>query len=326
MTKTMSSQLLKTENAPGKKRRSNRIIGSIEGAVDGPTVIVLGGMHGNEPSGVEALENMFSMLNTSDNFARGKLVGIRANLKALDHQVRYVDEDMNRIWFPSIIEKIRETPVDRLQSNERMQIKKLLFILDREIPEQSEYPTIVADLHSFSAEGNMFAITAPRKEHTDLLSSLHVPMVFGIENTLRGTALRYYQDHGHLTFALEGGQHENELTVFNQTAALFLMLQKIGCIKKDTMGKMATFAQHLRDQSRNLPESVELIYQHIIEEGDQFAMRPGFRNFQYVKKGEWLANDREGKIRAECDGYLIMPLYQDQGDDGFFVVRKRDSL
>lgn len=319
----MKSQLLKTENKTLESKQYERIIGSIEGAVDGPTVIILAGIHGNEPSGVNALRNVFDILHAVDNVYRGKVMGIRANLQALDHQVRYIDEDMNRIWFPSIIEKIRSTPADQLESAERVEIKNLLPILDRSIPEDSDYPTIIADLHSFSAEGNMFAITAPKKSHTDLLSSLNVPMVFGIENTLRGTALSYYQKGGNITFALEGGQHQNKLTAYNQTAALILLLKKIGCLEEEDLEKVDEFAEHLHEQSKHLPESVELVYQHIIEEGDQFAMRPGFQNFQYIKKGEWLANDREGEIRAECDGYLIMPLYQDQGNDGFFVVRKQ---
>lgn len=71
-----------------------------------------------------------------------------------------------------------------------------------------------------------------------------------------------------------------------------------------------------------LPERSELVYQHMIQPGDRFRMRPGFRNFQPVKEGEWLATDREGRIVAHCDGYLLMPLYQNQGNDGFFIVRR----
>ena len=230
---------------------------------------------------------------------------------------------MNRIWFPSIIDKIRETPESELKSSERVEIKRLLKILDEAIPEDGKHPTILADLHSFSAEGCMFAITAPKDSHTELLSSLHIPMIFGIEDTLRGTALRYYQDLGHVTFALEGGQHENELTVYNETAALLLLLQEVGFIEKKAIRQVKEFEKHLDNHTEHLPKKVELIYQHIIEEGDNFAMRPGFKNFQTIKKGEWLANDKDGKIHAQCDGYLLMPLYQSQGNDGFFVVHKQ---
>lgn len=280
-------------------------------------------MHGNEPAGVDALENVFGMLGAAQISLKGRFVGIRANLDALSTGVRYIDEDMNRIWFPGIIEQIRNSGFEELESSERREMKRVIQLIDNYIENAGSRPVIIADLHSFSAEGSMFAITANKQKHVDLLSSLHVPMIFGIENTLRGTALRYYQDQGYLTFALEGGQHENDLTIYNCTAALMVLLKECGSLPDDGFANMEEFDEHLRDHTQYIPAKVELVYQHIIEEGDNFSMREGFRNFQYVKKGEWLANDREGKIRAQCDGYIVMPLYQDQGNDGFFIVREK---
>jgi len=318
----MSSGTIKAKPENRKNRSLQRVIGSIEGSENGPTIVVLAGMHGNEPSGVEALENVFSIIKAGERPFSGELLGIRANLPALEDGVRFIDEDMNRIWFPTIIQQIRETPAEELKSIERIEIKKLLQILDRAITEEDDQPTILVDLHSFSAEGCMFAITAPKKEHVELLSRLNIPMIFGIEDTLQGTALRYYQDLGHITFALEGGQHSNELTVYNETAALLVLLREVGCIDKCENKKIDKFGRHLRKHTFHLPKKVELVYQHIIEKEDDFSMRPGFTNFQFVKKGEWLANDQKGKIRAQCDGYLLMPLYQDQGNDGFFIAHE----
>ena len=34
--------------------------------------------------------------------------------------------------------------------------------------------------------------------------------------------------------------------------------------------------------------------------------------------------DKHGKIKAQNDGYLLMPLYQQQGYDGFFIVRNSE--
>ena len=51
-------------------------------------------------------------------------------------------------------------------------------------------------------------------------------------------------------------------------------------------------------------------------------MQPGFVNFQQVERGQLLATDRGGEIRARENGYLFMPLYQAQGEDGFFLVRE----
>lgn len=322
--------MTKKRNSPIHKIKENttavdlkRVIGSIEGNENGPTIIALAGMHGNEPSGVDALENVFDMLMAAQVRLKGRLIGIRSNLEALRANVRYVDEDMNRIWFPGIVDQIRNSEAEELESSERVEMKQIMNLIDDYIKDGNSESVVLADLHSFSAEGCMFAITAEKKKHVDLLSSLHIPLIFGIENTLRGTALRYYQDQGYMTFALEGGQHTNDLTIYNVTAALMMLLKNCGVIDADSIDKLKEFDRHLKEHTQNVPPKVELIYQHIIEEGDNFSMRSGFKNFQYVKKGEWLANDREGKIRAQCDGYIVMPLYQDQGNDGFFIVREK---
>ena len=51
-------------------------------------------------------------------------------------------------------------------------------------------------------------------------------------------------------------------------------------------------------------------------------MEPNYHTFQPVVKGEILAHNKAGKIRAREKGRIFMPLYQEQGDDGFFIVRR----
>lgn len=306
-----------------KKRSDKRIIGTVEGDTEGPTVVVLAGMHGNEPAGVRATENVLDILRNINPKIRGRFVALRANIRALENEVRYINEDMNRIWFPSILETIRNTPESELTSSERIEVKRLLHILDDIKNDAGQ--VILADIHTFSAEGWMFTITSSEPRQRRLLSKLHVPMVFGIEKSLRGTALRYYQDQGFISFGLEGGQHSDNMTAFNTTASLVLLMQAVGCIEKQYVDEIKEYQQHLRSHTRYLPVETELVYQHIIEPGDEFRMRPGYKNFQPIKKGEWLATDKDGKIFAGCDGYILMPLYQSQGNDGFFIIKEHES-
>ena len=301
-----------------------RIIGSIEGNPDGPTVVVLAGMHGNEPAGVNASANILEKLQGVRPSIDGRLLFVRANIRALERGVRYIDEDMNRLWFPSIIEDLRSKTEDEINSSERIEIKRLLRILDT-IDKQTDTPTILADLHTFSADGYMFTISSTDPQQRELLANLQVPMVFGIGESLRGTALRYYQKQGFLSFGLEGGQHQHELTEDNITSALMLLLQAVGCIQQQYVSEIGDYRQYLKGQTKHLPVETELVYQHIIEPGDNFQMRPGYQNFQPIKKGEWLANDKDGKIVARCDGYILMPLYQSQGNDGFFIIKEHES-
>ncbi len=103
---------------PLPKNYQEHIIGSIKGDPDGPTVIVLTGMHGNESAGVDAANNIYDMLADVQPQIRGRLFLLKANIKALERGMRYIDEDMNRLWFPSIIDRVKKTPEDQIDSNE----------------------------------------------------------------------------------------------------------------------------------------------------------------------------------------------------------------
>ena len=52
----------------------------------------------------------------------------------------------------------------------------------------------------------------------------------------------------------------------------------------------------------------------------------GFEQFaQYisedlVKKGQVIAHNKIKPIKAPIDGYLLMPLYQSKGTEGFYLV------
>jgi succinylglutamate desuccinylase len=286
---------------------------------DAPLVLIFGGMHGNEGYGVAAVRKVHEIITQSGGVERGEYIGLAANSEALRQGVRYVDEDMNRIWFPSILDKIRRTPIDRIFSNERKQIKELLELTDP-LTLETEREVIVVDLHSFSAPGGLFMIT-PRNSFDERLSGLNTPVIFGVDDALQGAALRYFHSLGHTALAFEGGSHHETRTLTNMVSFLLLLLERFGLISENNVQGYHEYKKRFELQAANLPERVELAYQHMIEPDDRFVMRPGYENFQPVVKGEWLADDQNGRIHSPCDGYMLMPLYQDQGDDGFFIVR-----
>ena len=51
-------------------------------------------------------------------------------------------------------------------------------------------------------------------------------------------------------------------------------------------------------------------------------MLPGYVSFQPITESDVLAKDARGDVRPPEAGRILMPLYQRQGDDGFFVVRE----
>ena len=50
-------------------------------------------------------------------------------------------------------------------------------------------------------------------------------------------------------------------------------------------------------------------------------MVPGFENFDRIAKGQHLADDSSGPIMSPGKLRIFLPLYQGQGDDGYFLAR-----
>jgi succinylglutamate desuccinylase len=61
-------------------------------------------------------------------------------------------------------------------------------------------------------------------------------------------------------------------------------------------------------------------HRHLVREG-RFEMLPGFRSFMPVRKGQAVARDKSGDVRCPEDGLMLMPRYQGQGEDGYFLAR-----
>lgn len=300
---------------------SYRVLSHHKADNNGAIVIAISGMHGNESYGVSAIRKIDELFKEGGGISKGEWLGVAANLTALKKGVRYIDEDMNRIWYPSIIDKINRSRESELSSSERIEIKQLLDVLEPYVS-LSNREVIFVDLHSFSAPGGLFVITPRSPKNETLLLGLSAPLIFGIDDALQGTALRYFHNQGHMSIAFEGGRHRDAGTLVNMVAFLLLLSERFGIIKTSFIKEFKTFKEKIRKEAENLPPRVELAYQHIIEPTDHFVMRPGFKNFEPVNKGDWLADDRNGKILSPYDGFVLMPLYQEQGNDGFFIVRE----
>ena len=79
---------LKSE-ALGKSIEVDRIIGHIDGASDGPTMIFTAGIHGNEPSGIFALHQVIEELKAKNVAVHGQIYALSGNLWALQRGERF---------------------------------------------------------------------------------------------------------------------------------------------------------------------------------------------------------------------------------------------
>ena len=97
-----------TTGTAAGRRAADHLLGRFRGSAAGPLLVCIGGIHGNEPAGVAALERVVASLTRERPPFRGELVALRGNLAALELGRRFVDEDLNRIWTLPRIGSLRE--------------------------------------------------------------------------------------------------------------------------------------------------------------------------------------------------------------------------
>jgi succinylglutamate desuccinylase len=299
--------------------RTSRVLGRYTRGQPGPVVVLAGAIHGNEPAGVVAIENVLRDLASREVALRGTVVGVIGNLGALRRGVRYVDQDLNRLWTVDGVKRLRESDPSR-DDAEQAEQRDLLRILEPLMLE-ARHGFILVDLHSTSSVGAPFVIAGDTVENRRLAQAVPLPLILGLEEILSGTSGEYVSEQGHVCLCVEGGQHDAESTHLHHEAAVWIALVASGALAREEVPDLGARARMLKDAARGLAGVVDVRYRHGIGPDTGFAMKPGYRNFQSIAKGELLATETARDVRAAEDGILLMPLYQAKGDDGFFTGR-----
>ncbi|EMR01496.1 succinylglutamate desuccinylase/aspartoacylase family protein [Cesiribacter andamanensis] len=297
----------------------DRYIGRLEGTLPGPSVVFTAGMHGNEPSGVFALRRMLDWLQANAVPLRGKVYALAGNLWALQRQERYHRQDLNRLWTVGRIQRLQQGQL--LAEDEDARQQQALWGCLQQILQQDKGPFYFMDLHTTSCETIPFLLLNDSLLNRRFTAQYPLPMILGIEEYLEGPLLSYINELGYVAFGFEAGQHDDLSSIENHQAFSMLSLVFAGCLK----GGDIPFAHYwgiLAKHTRGVSDFWEIFFRYRIREGEQFAMVPGYVNFQKVHKGQQLASSNGRPIRADRTARVFMPLYQSQGSEGFFAIRK----
>lgn len=308
-----------------------RIIGESIGSQYGPLLIIFSQIHGNEPAGNKACNELFRAIdleyikNPSFEFC-GRIVALHGNMKAIKKGVRFIDKDLNRSWLPQQVEFIMNSEDESLLDSEDMEIKENLAIIHHYIELCAPPKVVVLDLHTTTAHGGIFTIPAPNEEARRIALAMHAPVLHGFLDGLNGTTLHYFCKENFgidmTSVCFEAGQHQSEDSYKHAVSAIINCFKAIGGFyAKDIESKHDHLLQM---RSKGLPLEADLKYVHPVKPSDQFKMIDSkiYNNFDPVEKGEVLAHDVRGAVKSPYTGLILMPLYQKQGEDGFFIIQE----
>jgi len=253
-------------------------------------------------------------------------VTVVGNTQALAQGVRFIEDDLNRIWSPERVDALRREDDPASLSPEEQEMREILFVLEEAAGRSPGSPDYLLDLHTTSAGGAPFATVGDTLRNRSFAYHFPATRILGLEEQLDGPLLEYMNNRGWITMGFEGGQHEDPAAVDNHESVLWLALVAAGLVDRIEVPRFKEHRRRLKKARRGNPRVFEVRHRHGIAPEDRFTMKPGFRNFQAVEKGDVLGEDRRGEVTAVESGRILMPLYQGQGADGFFLGRRVTPL
>lgn len=303
--------------------------GSYSVGEGGPLLVVTGGIHGNEPAGLLAARRVLRQLEERRLPLRGRLVVLAGNLSSLTLRVRYVEQDLNRMWLEEDVAAVlRSDPSElRHEACDQVDLVRVLeqLVSSKDAPNWEQ--VIFLDLHSTSAVGPPFTIIGDTIQNRKIAFEFGIPAILGLEENVGGTLLGFLGTRGYAAVGVEGGQHDDPGTIDNHEAAIWLTLVSTKMLAHDEVPEIERHRVCLVAAATGTPAVVEIRYRHGLEEDEDFEMVEGLANFVPVTKGRLLARTQRRShdpVEVHCpeDGILLLPRYQGQGLDGFFIGRQ----
>ena len=257
-------------------------------------LIVVGGLHGNEPLGVRAIVEYHKILSELDldgtvTFILGNAEAHKRYLEG-DENARYIDSDLNRAFLDGL-------------SREYSEYSRVMEFMD--FFEKNRGADVLLDLHSVSKGNSKFCVY-PNFSHRskELAIRTCIPnkhFVYHHEH-LEGAMLSKASMYGINPIAIECGNHKSEDGLDVAMDHITRMLIHTGIVKKELLPLTSTI----------LPSEIKK-YTTIqrIDSGPNFKWvdeNVGTKSDpDFLRRGEIYACDDDGKRTAPEDCYLMLP-------------------
>lgn len=277
---------------------------TIESTTAKPNVTVMGGVHGNETVGIDVLEAILEMINDT-KLKIGTLNLIAGNPSALEKNVRFVEQDLNRCFG--------EMPKNPTLEHKRA--GELKPILGK--------TAILLDVHSTMKPSKAF-IAAPTLNHpaASLLPHLNISTIVTGPGLLPPDGQAIYADtyvnsQGGFGITIEAGWREDPKTT-HIISSVIKALEFIGIFDEEKHLQFLAAQMPVSDSEWVTPEGKKIeifnAYKNLIA-GENFAYAKEFNNWEEVSAGTLIATEGEGQnvteIYAPVDSYLLFQKKKD---------------
>lgn len=297
---------------------AGREIGRFEAGA-GPTLVVIGGVHGDEPAGIHAARRLLERLHADRPAGfRGRLVVLAGNLAALAGPpgTRYVDRDLNRSFTEPLLARVDPGCAECGQARE------LLAAVGAEA--RPGVAVFVMDLHTTSAPSPPVVVLEDALRARGFARSLGVPMLLGFEEEVDGLLYDHLtQTLGCVSCVVEGGQHDDPRSVDLLEAAVRIGLDACG-VWPIGPGEPDPRARLRSASGPRAGRVYDLRHREPIKD-PSFVMDESIHAHTVVRRGQEVGTQAGVPVRAPVSGQVFLPNRQPvkrRGDDAFFIVRE----
>ena len=305
-----------------------RELGRIGDGARGTTLVVLGGVHGNERAGLIAGRRVLDRLAEQDTSEMsGRLVVLAGNLSALNHEdpdTRYVDHDLNRMCRR---ERFEEPASMSAEHSEMLALFEALEAVHDSCKEFGQ-EMIVVDLHTTSAPSTPVVAFEDSLRARAHAMAMPCPKYLGIEEEADGLVIDAVTNRlGCVSYLVEGGQHDDPDSIDMLEAAVWIALDTAGIRGLD--GNASDPYSLMKRASRDRGHVVyDVRHKEPIVDPD-FTIADGIETGSEVHPHRTvLATQAGNPVRSPIYGLVFLPNMQTHkriGDDGFFIVRRISS-
>lgn len=298
-----------------KELLTKRLLFSHISSDEEDTIVFTAGIHGNEHAGVLAIQKIF-LHQTLD--LKGNVYALLGNMKALSQDERFIDFDLNRLWT---FEKMESDFDLQHKISEIRERNELIAEINGIIKKHGHRKIVFIDLHTTSSVSCPFIPFNDSLQNRSFTQNFPVPLVLGIEEYIQGAMTTYINDRRHIAFAFEAGRHQDASSIELHSTFIQLCLYHQNLLEENPK-ELAHLTSRLKSAIDITPGFYEISYHHELDGMGNFQMKPGYKNFQAIKKGELLALQKEKEVFSPQSGRIFMPSYQKLSLDGFFIIKK----
>ena len=261
----------------------------------GPHVAITGAMHGNEIAGAIVLDRL---LRAGLRPLCGRLSLVFCNLEALARfdpadptQTRFLDEDLNRVWDPAVLDGPRRS----IELRRARELRPLIDTVD-----------VLLDLHSMSWPSDPLFVTGLPEKAARFARKVGGPPVVvadeGHPDGLRLTDYARFADEraASLAMLLEAGGHWEPETVVMAEEVASRVLRRTGLAPHDAP---------LPPEQPFPPPRLARVTRTVVARTRNFVFLRDFRGCEVIPaRNTLIALDGEEEIRTPHDDcMLVMP-------------------